>query len=154
MEQLVIYKFGETHIQTTITNGFCDYTNGKRPERYLDELGPGYACLPFGQAVELIEQAESEKYLKPWEEINEDDYDYWLSVLPPEKWQTVDGVNIFRLCEYQTSNITRHCATYNGRYFTANRRTSNKYKALAEEVKLIYQKGHTMKSKREKIKRI
>ena len=58
MEQLVIYKKGETHLQTTITNGYCDYTDGKRPETYLDELGPGFVCIPLDQACELIKQAE------------------------------------------------------------------------------------------------
>ena len=135
MNQLAIYKLGETHLQTTITNGYCDYTNGKRPEAYLDELGPGYVCLPIDETIELIEQAEEEKYIKPWEEITADQWEYWLTVLPPEKWQAIGYVDIFRLCEYQTGNITRHCAHYNNKYFTANRRTSNSYKALAEEIK-------------------
>lgn len=38
MKNLVIYKLGETHLQTTITNGYADYTNGKRPEAYLPEI--------------------------------------------------------------------------------------------------------------------
>lgn len=138
MEQLVIYKKGETHLQTTITNGYCDFTDGKRPEAYLDELGPGFVCIPFDQALELMEQAENEKYLnKPWKEIDEDQWDEWLGVLPPEKWQTVDGVNIFRISERLTGNITMHCASYNDRYFTANRRTIESYESIAAEIKAM-----------------
>jgi len=137
MEQLVIYKLGETNLQTTITNGFADYTDGKRAETYLDELGPGFAILPFDQALELMEKAEEIKYIRPWEEITEEKWDYFLEVLPPEVWKTADGVEIFRMSEYTQGNITQHYARYNGRYFAAFRRTSNDYKALAEEVKQI-----------------
>lgn len=137
MEQLVIYKLGETHLQTTVTNGYADFTNGKRLEAYLDELGPGYACLPFDQAIEMIEKAQEKEYIKPWKEIDADQWENWLTVLPPEKWQWIDQVNIFRLSEYLTGNITMHCAQYNGRYFSACRRTSNDYKALAAEIRAI-----------------
>ena len=147
MEQLVIYKLGETHIQTTITNGYADHTNGKRPEAYLDELGPGYACLPFDQALTLIKKAEKEKYLDdPWEEITEKQWLDWLEVLPPENWKNINGVDIFRICEYQTSNITRHCARYNAggksmnRYFTSYRRTTEPLKFMAAQIKIECQK--------------
>lgn len=137
-EQLVIYKRGETHLQTTITNGYCDYTDGKRPEAYLDELGPGFVCVPFDQALELIERAENVKYLnKPWKEIDEDQWEDWLCVLPPEKWQTVNGVNIFRISERLTGDITRHCARHNNRYFTANCRTTEPYALIAAQIKTI-----------------
>lgn len=137
MEQLVIYKLGETHLQTTITNGYADYTNGKRPEAYLDELGPGYACLPIDQALELIEKAEEKKYIKAWKEITINQWEYWLEVLPPVKWKTIDGVNLFRISEHMTGNIVLHCARIGKRCFEAYRRTSNSYKALAAEVRVI-----------------
>lgn len=150
-EQLVIYKLGETHIQTTITNGYADYTKGKRPEAYLDELGSGFVCIPIGQAIELIEKAGEKKYIKPWEEITEEKWEDWLTVLPPEKWKTIDGVNIFRISERQTGNITRHCAEYQGKYYTANRRTSDNYKALALEIKLTCHKMATSEMAKEMI---
>ena len=63
-KQLVIYKLGEIHIQTTITNGYADFTGEKRPEMYLNELGPRYACLPIDQAGELIEKAKELKFIR------------------------------------------------------------------------------------------
>lgn len=137
MEQLVIYKLGETHIQTTITNGYADYTNGKRPETYLDELGPGFACLPLNQAIELIEQAKEKKYIKPWKEIDIDRWEYWLEVLPPAKWMTVDGVNLFQISEHMTGNITLHCARIGRRCFEAYRKISDNYEILAAEIKAL-----------------
>ena len=134
MEQLVIYKIGETNIQTTITNGFADYTDNKQAKEYLDELGIGYCILPFDKAIELIEAEQEKRYINPWTEIKEDDWYENLGVLPPEKWQTVNGVNMFRICEYLTGNITAHYARVGKRYFTANRRTLNSYETLADEV--------------------
>lgn len=95
MEQLVIYKKGETHLQTTITNGYCDYTDGKRPEAYLDELGPGFVCIPYDQAEKLITQVENERYLnKPWKEIDEWTWDRWLAVLPQDIRLSLSPVNL------------------------------------------------------------
>ena len=139
MDNLVIYKLGETNLQTTITNGAADYTGGKVAEEYLDSLGPGYAILPFSQARKLIEKAEEKKYIAPWEEITEEEWDYWLGVLPPEKWKRLDEFEIFRISERMDSDITRHCVHHKGRYFTAFRRVSTDYKALAKEVNLAYQ---------------
>ena len=68
-------------------------------------------------------------------EISEDKYDDALGVLPPEYWRTFDGVNIFRMMEYLTGNITAHYARYERRYFCANRRTSTAYRDIAKEVK-------------------
>jgi len=143
MKQLVIYKLGETNIQTTIDkNGYADFTDGKLAEAYLDKLGHGYAIMPFDQALDLITKAENEKYLdKPWKEIDEDMWEKWLSVLPPEKWQTVEGVEIFRLAEYLISNITMHCAKYNNRYFQSNRRTVEPCEFMAAQIKIICNQG-------------
>lgn len=139
-QKLVIYKKGELHLQTTVTNGFCDFTDGKRPETYLDELGPGFACIPLDQALNLISRAENEKYLDmPWREINEEQWNDWLEVLPPEKWQSVNEVNIFRFCEREIGNVTRHCAQYQGRFFTSYRRTTENYKYMAAQIKTICQ---------------
>ena len=128
-------------MQTTVTNGLCDYSgihnNGKdfTVAEYLEHLGPGFVCIPLESALDQIHEVQETTYIKPWKEITEDQYHYALEVLPPEKWQTVDGVNIFRMSEYTIGNITAHYAFYNKRYFTADRRTSDKYDKLAAEVK-------------------
>jgi len=136
---MAIYKEGESHLQTTVHNGYCDYTarNGGdnlTVEEYLEKLGPDFSCVPLDEALDKIHEVEEKTYIELWEEIKEEDYTYWLEVLPPEKWKTVKGVNIFRMSEYIISNITRHCATVNDRYFTALRRTSEQYSHLADEI--------------------
>jgi hypothetical protein len=81
-----------------------------------------------------IPQDRASKYIGPWVEITEEEYTEKLNCLPPEKWRTVLGVNIFRMCEYLTENVTDHYARLNGRFFEAGRRTSTPYEEIAAEV--------------------
>jgi len=131
-----IYERGKCGLQTTVDSldGICHFTN-KTVGEYLKELGSNFSCLPLEDALSLIHEAENINFINQWEEINVDDYHYWLGVLPPQKWQTVDGVNLFRISEHLTGNITLHCAVYNGKYFSAYRRTSDSYKSLAAQIK-------------------
>ena len=95
------------------------------------------AIYEIGQ-THLQTTVDNEKMVdKKWTELTEEQWTYWLEVLPPEKWKRVDGVEIFRVCEYLTSNITQHCTHYKGRYFSANRRTSEKYEDIANQIKSI-----------------
>ena len=107
----------------------------------MAELGPEYSCVPLEDALDQICEAEEKTYITPWQEITEDQYSYWLKVLPPRKWKTVGGVNLFQLSEFTISDITRHCAavqTETGtKYFTAERRVSDSYETLAAEIKEI-----------------
>ena len=135
-----IYEKGKCNLQTTVDDlgSICHYTN-KTVDEYLKELGENFSCIPLDEALDLIHKAETSTFIVPWEEITADDYHYWLGVLPPEQWKTIDGVNIFRLSEYTIGNITRYCATFKTRfghrYFTANRRTSEPYTDIAEQIK-------------------
>ena len=150
---LCIYQPGALHPQTTVSIGpdgtqWADYTAydhpGKRnytAEGYLTKLNakrapgsPEFAVMPWAEAEKLATAARVAKYCGPWQEVTEERYYELLNVLPPQKWQTVRGVNLFRLCEYTIDNITLHVAKLDGRYFTAERQTSTAYEYLAAEV--------------------
>lgn len=140
MEQLVIYRNGDTHIQDTIVNWFASYS--KRlygepltPAAYAERFGKEYECIPFDTALERIRQAEETNYIHPWKEITEEIFLSAMECLPPEKWQWIDGVEIFRMCEYQISNITAHYCHYKHRFFVASRRTTTDYREIAREIK-------------------
>ncbi len=134
--KMAIYKKGSRHLQTTVTNGHADFSDGLTVEEYL-EKNPGLTCIPLDDALDLIRKAEEKTYIRGWVKISENQYMEKMNCLPPEKWLTVDGVTIFRMCEYLTSNITAHLAEYNGKHYRANRRTSVDYTTLAEEVRNI-----------------
>ncbi len=160
--QKVIYKPGELNIRTSISevNGveYADYsfqfiydkagknigyTENKTVAEYLVELnkdntGEKFITTTWEEAYKLINEAQNKTLIGEWEEITEEVWDEALNCLLPEKWKTVNGVNIFRMCEYYTDNITMHYAKVNGKYFKANRRATDDYEELARQVlKLI-----------------
>jgi hypothetical protein len=147
MDTLAIYKHGEMSLQTTAydDNGvircrFSGYLAGKEKDLTVDEYlatHEGFKCLPIDEAIKHIHDTESIKLIGSWVEITEDQYMEALECLPPQKWLTVDRVNIFRMSEYTTGNITAHYARTANRYFTALRRTSVSYETIAQEVKAI-----------------
>lgn len=137
--RLAIYKDGEMHIQDLMVlddNGVLrTQCRGLTLADYVRENGEGFVVMSLDEACERIHKLQDEAYIKPFIEITEDQYNEMLECLPPQKWMTVDGVSIFRMSEYQTSNITGHYASYNGRYFMANRRTNVNYEDIAQEIR-------------------
>lgn len=144
----VIYKDGETGIQSTVYTdkegveriAYTGYLRGLDKDVLLSDYlaeNVGSVCLPFDEVLSRIKTTEECVYIKPWSEITEDQYMDALECLPPQKWQTVDGVNLFRMSEYTTGSITAHYARFNSKFFTANRRTSDAYDKLAFEVKAV-----------------
>ena len=95
---------------------------------------PEYQIMKLDDAMPLIEAAQKAEYCGDWQEISEDEWYENLEVLPPEKWETVRGVNIFRMCEYLTGNITAHFAKLHGKFFTRNCSTRETYEEMAEQV--------------------
>ena len=139
----VIYKDGATNLQTVVytdTQGVERCAYGENGDLTVTEYlakNPGLVCLSFDEAMGRMSKAEESAYIKPWTEISEEAWTEALEVLPPQKWQTVDGVELFRMSEYTTGNRTTHYARIDGRCFCANRRTSDAYKNLAAEVKAL-----------------
>ena len=51
-------------------------------------------------------------------EITADRYDEMLNVLPPLKWRTVKGVEMFCISEMTSGTYTSQYARYDGKYYT------------------------------------
>lgn len=136
----VIYKDGETNLQSVVYTdkagvdrvGYVD----KTVDEYLAE-NPGMLCIAFDEAMKRMDEAQEKIYIKPWQEITEEQWLDNLEVLPPEKWKTVNGVELFRMSEYTTGNITAHYARLGDRYFSASRRTTDNYETLAQEINAL-----------------
>jgi hypothetical protein len=148
MQSLFIYQPGARYPQTSVTTHpdgtqTADHNNGETVESYLARMNakrkprsPEFKLMTWEELNPIITAKENE-LCEPWQEITDQLWDDALNVLPPEKWETVDGVNIFRISERLTGNITAHYARtgFHSRYFMANRRTSTPYAQLAAEVK-------------------
>lgn len=64
-------------------------------------------------------QAGQKKHLLDDElkEVAEEDYENALNVLPPYKWCTIDGVEMFCMSEMYTGTYTTQYARINGKYY-------------------------------------
>ena len=137
----MIYKPGERHIQSTTY--ICpdtgvervQYTGGKTLDEYMaDKAGQGLEVMPYEMAAPMMEAAQIAEYCKPWREITKEQWWEMLEVLPPEKWQKVAGVEIFRMSEYTSGTVTGHYAMLGDRYFSANRDIRTEYADIAGEI--------------------
>ena len=140
-----IYQTGKTSIETACLAGDGEtlkspYT-GELFENLLIELNnkreagsPEFEIMLLDEAVPLMEESQKTKYCGAWVEITEEEWQDALEVLPPEKWETVRGVNIFRMCEYLTGNITAHYAKLQGKFYVRNCSTDETYEELAGQV--------------------
>ena len=137
-ETLYLYKEGDTNITALIvpaTN--CSPYSGQTIDEIQAENNNELTLLTWSQLEPKLENALSIKYPGEWKEITEDRYDEMLGCLPPEKWQTVDGVDIFRMSERQELNYTSHFAQYKGRYFSTIMQMGDNYTIIAETIKTL-----------------
>jgi hypothetical protein len=144
MKYMCIYQRGKQYIETACPKDIQPYRSQYGGELFDDlikelnsKLKDGdypYEIMPLDDACLIIEEINVSTHCKPWREITKEDWWDKLEILPPEKWETVSGVEIFRMMEYYTGNITSHYARIGDRYFTAMRPTSTKYIDIAKEV--------------------
>lgn len=137
----MIYKPGDRNIQSTTyvcaDTGMerVQYTGGKTIDEYMaDMAGQGFEVMPYEIAAPMMEAAQIAEYCKPWQEITKEQWWDALEVLPPEKWKTANGVEIFRMCEYTSGTVTEHYARLGDRYFSANRDIRTEYADIAGEI--------------------
>jgi hypothetical protein len=149
-EHRAIYRPGATSVMTvTALNPEGEervmYSGSDiSPEDYLAEANAGlkegeepYVLMPLADAREHLDSALDAQYVTPWAPITEEDWDYWLGVLPPEKWERVRGVSIFRVSEAVASNIYTHVARCGDACFLRQCRTDVPYEQLADEVQAL-----------------
>jgi len=134
-----IYKPGSLNIETfTNENGKVAFSKGQTVEEYLFEHKDNdLIVLPFKDAMELIEMEHDKMSCQSWGEISEDTYISCLECLPPSRWTRVKGVEFFQSPEMWSFNITNTYASYNGKFYSALRKTSCDYAVLADEIKKL-----------------
>ena len=91
--------------------------SGKTVDSIKQESGEDLSLLTWEELLPRIEAALEQLYPGRWHEIDIETWDDMLGVLPPEKWETWDGVSIFRMSEYTEFDYTGHYAKYKDRCF-------------------------------------
>lgn len=82
---------------------------------YNNSLKAEYKILTWNEFAKL----EKAYYITDdLAEITADRYDEMLNVLPPLKWCTINGVEMFCISEMTTGTYTSQYARYDGKYYT------------------------------------
>lgn len=138
-----IYQPGSLHAQTTT---FID-RDGIERAHYTESRSDDGLALPVAQYIEILNKArrpgspefalytweeiapqlraaQDGAYVAPWKEITEERFHDMLNVLPPERWERVRGVSIFRMSERTCGDITSHFAQRGQRYFEGSFRVT------------------------------
>jgi len=126
----VMYKSGDLNFQTSIYDNKCVYSG--KSVAYFEKLG--YKLFTLEKALELLNKELDSSCVKPFKEVSKDYYWEHYECLPPEAWVNINGINFFRMSEYQTSNITEHFICYKNRYFSALKRTTTTPKENLDEI--------------------
>jgi hypothetical protein len=105
------------HCQSFLTeDGFVAYTDRQTVEQYEAERGFKVRVIDDQEFDQML--AEHSKTLKTEpKEISEDDWYEALECLPPSRWHTHRGVNLFHVCEAITLNLVNWYARIDGRFY-------------------------------------
>jgi hypothetical protein len=106
------------HVQSVLTpEGTVAYTDGLTVEQYEAERGVKLKKITDAELDALLSEYEAGLVTDPTEET-EAQFWYALGVLPPCRWRTVDGVELFHISERLTGDLVSWHAQYDGRFFT------------------------------------
>ncbi|MGZ9736572.1 hypothetical protein [Flavobacterium sp. GNP002] len=149
------------HIQTRLINGFAEWSCDEVTKKYIDKDGSQVSEISFinqltfdqynekngGKFTELNEEqvdalfAEHRNSLiSEFSEITEERYNDLLECLPPKRWHTHKGAQIFYMCEAHMDDLYTCCIGYNGNFFSALRPIREESESLLSEVKKAFQK--------------
>lgn len=116
-----------------LPDGTVAYTDGLTPLQYAADHGFPVRVVTDAQLDDMIAAYEASLITDPVEET-EEQWWYALEVLPPCKWRTVRGVELFHISERQTGNLVNWHARLNGKFYTFVDDAARDMGELAEKV--------------------
>jgi hypothetical protein len=131
-----LYAEGETYCidfiaqtgKTCSTNQTVKEIRNRYPEKKIE-------VLPYKEVIRRIEALTLEKLTGPIQEITEEDFEFALNCLPPEKWEQHGDWNAFRMSEYLIGSITMHYIQVKNKFFKAQRKTGkDTYLQILKEI--------------------
>jgi hypothetical protein len=110
--------------QSVITdNGTVAYTDNLTPTQYAEQRGFPIRLIDEEELGVLVAAFIDTLITNPHEETLAE-YEYALNVLPPSRWKTHRGIEVFHISERLTHNIVAWHTRIGDRYFTFNDRDS------------------------------
>lgn len=127
-ETKVVYVRGNGSLETVLNkDNKCIYSG-------IDYTG-SKAIMTLKEAVKYIDEDNKNTYSTPWKLITKEHFFEMLEVLPPRKWNTDEGVEMFAMSEFMEGTYTSHYAEYKGKYYTTIRDIFSNRIELVNELK-------------------
>ena len=97
-------------------DGIVGYSRGMTLEEYEASTGIKYRVVDDDELDKINDEYE-ESLITAAVVVSEEKFEYALNVLPPERWHTHLGVNLFHVCEPLTGNLVEWYARIHGRHY-------------------------------------
>lgn len=128
-EEMRSESFDERGIKTITIS----YRNGLTPEQYAKKNEYAYWRVVDNDELSRLRAEHNETYLTDWEEISEEDFMYFLEVLPPLRYNG----KMFFVREPITDNIYRCCIQKADKFYSSNRRINEPNRSIYASTKNI-----------------
>ena len=114
-------------------DGTVAYTGGLSLTEYSAQQGKAFKTVSDEELDALIAEYEATLITDPAPE-SEEDWWYGLEVLPPCRWKTVRGVELFHISERLTGDLVRWHARIGDQHFTFTDQAGADMETLAAKV--------------------
>ena len=113
--------------------GIVAYTDGLTLEQYAQERGFPVRAIDEAELDAMLSTYGDGLVTEPTEETL-DAFEDALNVMPPSRWQRVNGVEMFHICERITLDLVSWHARRGDRFFTFTDRASRPAIDIARKV--------------------
>ena len=122
----------EASFRSTVKpDGFVAFADGDlTPEQYALDRGFPIRVVDDAELDEMLATWSEQQITAPREETHED-FTYALDCLPPCRWRTYRGVEMFHICERLSHDLVDWHVEVGGRYFTFVDRDTATTEAIA-----------------------
>ena len=117
-----------------LEDGTVAYTGGQSLEEYQAARGYPVKLVTPKELDQLMAKFAADMVTEP-KAIREEDWWYALECLPPCRWQTVAGVELFHVSEHLYGDMVSWYAKRGAAYFTLVDQDSADLEALAAKVR-------------------
>lgn len=124
---------GQPRVVDVVVDGGDGVERGLYSSATRAELQAKYPGLEVCTRDEYREQATAAAR-KPPVEIDQEEFDRLLNVLPPQGWTNRGGSESFKLSEYYTLDVTTICARIGDRYFQMRDRAGLRHEDIVAAV--------------------
>ena len=114
-------------------NGIVEWSGGLTFEQYQADRGFPVRVIDRPELESLIAEFEAGMVTEPTP-ITAEQWDYALGVLPPSRWESCMGVELFHISELVSGSVASWYARIGNRYWAFNDLCTAKHEDLARKV--------------------